>query len=75
MVAAIGFWLSLIILVIVKIVRHRGNKKVLKQELAVAALEELNSGTADKYIWAQALVAAKGDETVAKAEYIKLRAK
>ena len=73
--AAIGFWLSLIVLLVVKIVRARKNKSILKQELAVVAFEELNTGNVDKYIWAQALVAAKGDETVAKAEYIKLRAR
>ena len=74
-VAAIGFWSSLIVLVIVKIVRRSKGKAILKQELAVVALEELNSGAVDKYVWAQALVIAKGDEIAAKAEYIKLRAR
>ena len=62
-------------LVIVKIVRRSKGKAILKQELAVVALEELNSGAVDKYVWAQALVIAKGDEIAAKAEYIKLRAR
>lgn len=39
------------------------------------AEKELNDGTVDQGLWAKALVSAKGNEDVRKAEYIKLRAR
>ena len=37
------------------------------------AEEEYDSGIIDKGLWSQALVKAKGDETLRKVEYMKLR--
>ena len=75
MVCAIGFWLALAATLIVFCWRKAQARKLLNQRLAVLAVEELKSGRVDKLIWAQAIVAAAGNETRARAEYIKLRAK
>lgn len=41
----------------------------------IFALSELESGNVDKLTWAKSLIAADGDETKAKAEYLKIRQK
>ena len=43
--------------------------------LYAQAEDEYNSGEFDKALWAQALIKAKGDESLRKVEYMKLRAK
>ncbi|MBQ7696678.1 MAG: hypothetical protein IJT50_16330 [Lentisphaeria bacterium] len=60
---------------IARVKRERQHKKQQSSEAGAAALSELEAGTPDKALWAQALVAAKGDEKTARAEYIKLRMK
>lgn len=60
---------------IARVKRERQHKKQQSSEAGAAALSELEAGTPDKALWAQALVAAKGDEKTARAEYIRLRMK
>lgn len=44
-------------------------------DLYAQAEEEYNNGEIDKRLWSQALINAKGDESLRKVEYMKLRAK
>ena len=44
-------------------------------EYYAQAEQEINNGTIDQGLWAKALVNAKGNEAIRKAEYIKLRAR
>lgn len=77
-----GFWLASIVWLIVfsvrkgrQISRKRKEKTERLSQLGAAALEEIESGTPDKALWAQALVSADGDENRARATYIRLRMK
>ena len=44
-------------------------------DLYAQAEEGYNNGEIDKRLWSQALIKAKGDESLRKVEYMKLRAK
>lgn len=44
-------------------------------QLYAIAEEEVDNGKMDKGLWSQALIHAKGDESLRKVEYMKLRAK
>ena len=49
--------------------------QVIREEQQIAALRELESGNLDKLSWAQALIAAKGNEEKARGKYLEIRAK
>lgn len=74
------FWLAIVVC-IVRIVYCKIKEKNVrnvtaaqkKNESKIQALTEIETGNVDKLTWANALIAANGDEIKAKAEYIKLR--
>ena len=74
-VVSFGFWLALLCLIIVKIICKRKMRHAEKTQLSITALDELESGNIDKATWAQAVIAANGDNVRARAEYIKIRSK
>lgn len=49
--------------------------QALREERQIEALSELESGNLDRLSWAQALVAAKGNEEKARGKYLEIRAK
>jgi len=80
LIAGVFFWITIILCILALILCKNRNKQYRKsiiekeRECAkIKALEELQNGNTDKQTWANALIAAEGDETKAKAEYLKLR--
>ena len=49
--------------------------QALREERQIEALSELESGNLDRLSWAQALIAAKGNEEKARGKYLEIRAK
>ena len=74
-VVSCGFWLALLCLIIVKIICKRKMRRAERTQLSITALDELESGNIDKAAWAQAVIAANGDNVRARAEYMKIRSK
>lgn len=58
-----------------RLLQRARTRRQLEKIAAGTALEELESGNINKNTWATALIRTKGDETKARAVYLKMRSK
>jgi hypothetical protein len=70
-VLALAFWLPG---KIKKTLKVRSDKKNAKDQNYLKGLEEIENGTMDRKFWAKAYALSNGDESKAKALYIRMRA-